>query len=82
MSKTRKTSVDVFITNMNTNQKILIAGALVLGRREGDIVFPEDNAISSRHLRLTAADDAVLVEDLGSTNKTKINGNGCKAFPS
>jgi hypothetical protein len=51
----------------------LSAGA-VLGRgSEADIVL-EDSFSSSRHARLYPQGDAVVLEDLGSTNGTYLNG--------
>lgn len=40
----------------------------VLGRVEGDIVFPDDTLVSRKHARFTVADDGVVVEDLHSAN--------------
>lgn len=40
----------------------------VLGRVEGDIVFPDDTLVSRKHARFTLADDNVMVEDLRSAN--------------
>lgn len=47
---------------------------VTIGRRAGaDIVVP-DTAISSRHLRLTTTAQGLVVEDLGSTNGTIVQG--------
>lgn len=47
---------------------------VTIGRRTGaDIVVP-DTAVSSRHLRLTTTPQGLVVEDLGSTNGTRVNG--------
>ena len=40
----------------------------VLGRVEGDIVFPDDTLVSRKHARFTLSDDGVTVEDLHSAN--------------
>lgn len=47
-------------------------GATTLGR-QGDVVI-EDPRVSRQHCRVTLADGAVTVEDLGSTNGTMIAG--------
>ncbi|WP_194948901.1 FhaA domain-containing protein [Actinomyces trachealis] len=47
---------------------------VTIGRRVGaDIVVP-DTAISSRHLRFMTTQQGLVVEDLGSTNGTRVNG--------
>jgi S-DNA-T family DNA segregation ATPase FtsK/SpoIIIE len=49
-------------------------GELILGR-SGSCDCPiEDDTISWNHLRLVVQEDAITVEDLGSTNGTRING--------
>ena len=40
----------------------------VLGRVDGDIVFPDDALVSRRHARFTVTDEGVAVEDLNSAN--------------
>jgi len=40
----------------------------VLGRLEGDIVFPDDTLVSRRHARFTLSEEGVTVEDLKSAN--------------
>ena len=40
----------------------------ILGRVEGDILFPDDNLVSRRHARLTVSGEGLLVEDLNSAN--------------
>jgi class 3 adenylate cyclase/pSer/pThr/pTyr-binding forkhead associated (FHA) protein len=41
---------------------------VILGRVEGDILFPEDALVSRRHARFTVTGDHLLVEDLNSAN--------------
>ncbi len=41
--------------------------------REGDVMLP-DGRVSRRHAQLTYQDDQILVEDLESTNGTKVDG--------
>jgi len=40
----------------------------VLGRVEGEIVFPDDTLVSRKHARFTVSEDGVTVEDLNSAN--------------
>ncbi len=48
--------------------KTLAKPVNVLGRVEGDILFPDDTLISRKHARFTVEDDGVIAEDLGSAN--------------
>ncbi len=41
---------------------------VILGRVEGDILFPEDALVSRRHARFSVASDSLTVEDLNSAN--------------
>jgi pSer/pThr/pTyr-binding forkhead associated (FHA) protein len=47
-------------------------GANTIGR-EGDIVLP-DGKISRRHAQITSTDGVLVLEDLGSSNGTKVDG--------
>jgi len=51
-------------------------GETLIGRREGDIVFPDDAFLSGLHARLLVDPEGVVLEDLRSTNGTflKIRG--------
>ncbi|MGA9794065.1 MAG: trypsin-like peptidase domain-containing protein [Rhizomicrobium sp.] len=50
-------------------------GGAVIGRNPGDAEFiVNKDRISRRHCRLFVRDTQILVEDLGSTNGTKLNG--------
>lgn len=54
--------------------KINVTGPVVIGRSPGaDIVIPA-SYVSGRHARVYPLGKDLLVEDLGSTNKTRING--------
>lgn len=54
--------------------KINVTGPVVIGRSPGaDIVIPA-SYVSGRHARVFPMGKDLLVEDLGSTNKTRING--------
>lgn len=54
--------------------KINVTGPVVVGRSPGaDIVIPA-SYVSGRHARIFPMGKDLLVEDLGSTNKTRING--------
>ena len=74
MEKTRVIVSNVHVVDTASKEETRILGEMVFGRAEVDKNFPQDTLISRRHFRLVPADDVVLVEDLGSTNRTKVNG--------
>lgn len=45
-------------------------GDNLLGREVGEVTFPQDGFVSSRHALLHAATDRVIVRDIGSSNGT------------
>jgi pSer/pThr/pTyr-binding forkhead associated (FHA) protein len=54
---------------------IALSRELLAGREDGlDIPLPADGYVSGRHARFLRAADADMVEDLGSTNGTYVNG--------
>ncbi len=54
---------------------LAVAGPVVVGRAPGaDILIPT-GVVSARHARFSLMGDALMVEDLGSTNGTKLNGH-------
>jgi pSer/pThr/pTyr-binding forkhead associated (FHA) protein len=79
MEKTRVIVSDIFVMDATTKEETRILGEMVFGRAEVDRNYPKDTQISRRHFRLVPADDVVLIEDLGSTNRTKVNGKLLKA---
>jgi len=54
----------------------LYRSTVVIGREDGDIVFPDDEFMSRRHLRLSATGNRAQVEDLGSSNGTYLRVRG------
>lgn len=52
----------------------LLPGETTIGRDMACKIRFNDAAISRRHLRILVTDDSVMVEDLGSSNGTRING--------
>jgi len=56
---------------------VLRPGATVFGR-QGDVVL-DDPGISRRHAQVTNTNGTLTVEDLGSTNGTKLNGTALSA---
>jgi ABC transport system ATP-binding/permease protein len=52
------------------------AHELVIGRDENSDVVIDDTTISRRHCAIRRLGDSYVVGDLGSTNGTRLNGNG------
>jgi FHA domain len=63
---------------------IAVTRELVAGREPGlDIPLPADGYVSGRHARILRAAEADMIEDLGSTNGTFVNGervNGSRSL--
>jgi len=55
-------------------------GKVEIGREGGDMNFPNDPYISSRHLRVEMAGSALKLVDLGSKNGTYLRISGEKAL--
>ena len=56
------------------NTTVPVTGPVVVGRSPGADIVLGDDFVSGRHLRVSPAGDAVIAEDLGSTNGTLLNG--------
>lgn len=54
--------------------KLPITGPLVVGRAPGSDIVINAGYVSGRHARFGLFSDALVVEDLGSTNGTLVNG--------
>lgn len=57
-----------------TGVKVPIAGPVVIGRSPGADIVIGDDFVSGRHARVTPSGDGALLEDLGSTNGTVVDG--------
>src|SRR5438067_480898 len=54
----------------------LKAGNNLVGRGAGDVSFPHDGYVSSKHATITVGDESLAVKDLGSANGTFVRVNG------
>lgn len=54
--------------------RLPISGPIVIGRSPGADIVIADDFISARHARVTPAPGGALLEDLGSTNGTMLDG--------
>ena len=51
-----------------------VTGPVVIGRSPGADIVIGDDFVSGRHARLSPSGDGAVLEDLGSTNGTVLNG--------
>ena len=79
MDKTQVIVSDIYVVDQLTKEETRIFGDMTFGRVEVDKNFPKDTLISRKHFRLRPTTEGVLIEDLGSTNRTKVNGKLLKA---
>ena len=57
-----------------TGISIPLTGPVIIGRSpDADLVIADD-FVSATHARIVPADDGIVLEDLGSTNGTLVNG--------
>lgn len=52
-----------------------VTGTVVIGRSPGADIVIGDDFVSGRHARVSPVDGEVVLEDLGSTNGTVLNGS-------
>ena len=64
----------VVIDGPSAGTEFDIAGSSVIGRDPSSGIVLDDPEASRRHASLSADDDGLTVEDLGSTNGTYVNG--------
>lgn len=62
--------VEVLLAGGRPGPAHLLPSPVRIGRREGEILIPQDRFISGRHCALYLDGDQVLLEDLQSTNGT------------
>ena len=74
MEKTSVIISNCQLQDINSKQEIRIIGETIFGRSEGHRTYPNDTKMSRKHFRLVLTEDVVLIEDLGSTNQTQVNG--------
>jgi pSer/pThr/pTyr-binding forkhead associated (FHA) protein len=62
-----------FIFDNVERKFVKIHDGFLCGRNEGDLQFPSDDVISRKQCRFTISANDVYLEDMGSTNRTKVN---------
>ena len=55
--------------------KLPIRGPIVIGRSPGADIVIADDFVSARHARVSPTRDGAVIEDLGSTNGTVLDGS-------
>ncbi len=68
-----------FFTDEGTGQSYPIADGSILGRAHGEIRFPLDIRMSSKHAKVMVINGDVYLEDLNSRNGVVINGKKIEA---
>ena len=53
----------------------MIRDEITIGRKEGNTIRLTERNVSRRHARLVKQNGAIFIEDLGSYNGIKVNGN-------
>ena len=64
----------VVVEGPDVGREFEIAGVLTIGRDRSVGLVLADQEISRRHASVSAEGDGIVVEDLGSTNGTYVNG--------
>ncbi len=64
----------VIIRGAHQGLSFEIKDRLTIGRKDADILLPEDRMVSRLHAKLHIRAEEVFIEDLGSTNGTSLNG--------
>lgn len=63
------------IRDVNRREYVLHTGESVIGSgKDADIMLTDNSAISRKHARLFVSNGEYFIEDLGSTNGTRVNG--------
>lgn len=57
------------------NTTVAVTAPVIIGRSPGADIVVSDDFVSGRHARVVPAGAETLLEDLGSTNGTLLNGN-------
>jgi pSer/pThr/pTyr-binding forkhead associated (FHA) protein len=63
----------MFLHNKLNKESLKINQDYSFGREKGDVLFPEDDTVSTMHFKLLVEDDKFYILDIGSTNGTFIN---------
>ncbi len=75
----KKSQKQLFFYDVNTQTPIILKDKMVFGRSKGDINFEDDSFMSGAHCQISIVNNKVYLVDLGSKNKTKVNGNALVA---
>jgi pSer/pThr/pTyr-binding forkhead associated (FHA) protein len=62
-----------FLKDVECEEIIPVENEEILGRTEGNHVFPDSPQMSRKHCQICIDDDYIYVKDLGSRNGTYVN---------
>ncbi len=65
--------------DLNAKRSITLYDGMTFGRSHGNETFPDDDRMSRTHFRINIKNGKLWIEDLGSTNKTSIDGKFIEA---
>jgi len=74
MKSTKRPKFKFFLYDNEKRSFIEISDGTVCGRMDGNVRFPSDDLVSRRHCQFSVVGNDVYIEDLHSTNQTKVNG--------
>jgi len=64
-----------YLYNDTTHEFLELNDGTICGRTEGDLKFGEDALMSRKHCQFSVSNDRIFIEDLKTTNSSKVNGN-------
>jgi hypothetical protein len=76
---TKILSSNVVLVQERTGRQIQLHDGFTVGRTEGNESFPKDGGLSRVHFKLSLYGTSLTIEDLKSTNGTRVNGQRIKA---
>jgi hypothetical protein len=73
MKKRMSSPIQFFLYDNRVKSFHEVRDGFLYGRMEGDRVYPRDGLVSRRHCRFSIAGNEIYIEDIGSSNPTRVN---------
>ena len=73
-SSTRVLQLHYYLIHASNGGSVEVKESLTVGREVGALTFPSDQSMSRTHFKIFIQGGQCFIEDLGSTNKTYVNG--------